>query len=261
MSRTEDLQRIAEGLEAAREAVLPFTPGSVDWEDKGGGDPVTEADRAIDDVLKAILPRAGEGWLSEETVDDRSRLDAYRVWVVDPLDGTREFVQGIPEWCISVGLVEGGKPVAGGVLNPATNELVLGSLETGVTLSGGPAEVTARDGLGGAVVLASRSEIKRGEWDMFGDAPFQVRACGSVAYKMAAVAAGLADATWTLVPKNEWDVAAGVALVHAAGGQVCHADGSTRVFNSPDPLMPNLLAANSSIIAEFRRDWIPTGVL
>lgn len=261
MSRKNDLERIAEALEAAREAVLPFTPGSVDWEDKGGGDPVTEADRAIDDILKAMLPRAGEGWLSEETVDDRTRLDAYRVWVVDPLDGTREFVQGIPEWCISVGLIEGGNPVAGGILNPGTNELVLGSLETGVTLNDVECSVTDREGLGGAVVLASRSEIKRGEWDMFGDAPFQVRACGSVAYKMAVVAAGLADATWTLVPKNEWDVAAGAALVKAAGGQVCHSDGTSRTFNSPDPLLPNLLAANPSIVTEFRRDWLPTGVL
>ena len=260
MNRQEDLQRIGAALEAARNAVTPFTPGSVAWDDKGGGDPVTAADHAIDEVLRSLLPRPGEGWLSEETVDDRSRLDAHRVWIVDPLDGTREFVQGIPEWCISVGLVEGGRPVAGGVLNPGTNELVLGSLETGVTLNGAPVSVTQRPGLAGAVVLASRSEVRRGEWDSYQDAPFQVRPCGSVAYKMAAVAAGLVDATWTLVPKNEWDVVAGVALVQAAGGEVTHVDGSLRSFNQSDTLMPNLLASNAAILSEFRRDWLPASV-
>jgi len=260
MNRQHDLERILSALEAARAAVAPFTPGSIAWDDKGDGDPVTAADMAIDRVLRTMLPKPGEGWLSEETVDDRSRLEAHRTWVVDPLDGTREFVQGIPEWCISIGLVEGGQPVAGGVLNPATGELVLGSLETGVTLNGEPAGVVGRPGLGGAVVLASRSEVRRGEWDTYQDAPFEVRACGSVAYKMAAVAAGLVDATWTLVPKNEWDVAAGVALVQAAGGSVCHADGSLRAFNQATTLMPNLLAANAEILNEFRRDWLPAEV-
>lgn len=257
MSRTDDLARIAEALEAAREAVDPFTPGSVAWDDKGDGDPVTAADHAIDDVLRELLPQSGEGWLSEETADDHSRLDARRAWVVDPLDGTREFVSGIPEWCISVGLVEAGQPVAGGILNPSTGELVLGSVETGVTLNGEPVRVTDRPGLRGAVILASRSEVKRGEWEIFQDAPFEVRPCGSVAYKMALTAAGLVDGTWTLVPKNEWDVVAGVALVRAAGGAVCHADGTLRGFNQADPLMPNLLASNEAILEEFRRDWMP----
>lgn len=260
MNRQEDLERIRAALEAARRAVEPFTPGSIAWDDKGGGDPVTAADTAIDRVLREILPKSGEGWLSEETVDDRSRVDAYRAWVVDPLDGTREFVQGIPEWCISIGLVEGGQPVAGGVLNPATGELIIGALETGVTLNGEPVSVAERPGLAGATVLASRSEMKRGEWDSYQDAPFQIRACGSVAYKMAVVAAGLVDATWTLVPKNEWDVVAGVALVQAAGGHVCHADGTLRAFNQADPLLPNLLASNAAILSEFRRDWLPAEV-
>ena len=96
MNRHEDLERIREALEAAREAVEPFTPGSIAWDDKGGGDPVTAADTAIDRVLREILPKAGEGWLSEETVDDRSRVDAYRAWVVDPLDGTPRVRAGHP---------------------------------------------------------------------------------------------------------------------------------------------------------------------
>jgi myo-inositol-1(or 4)-monophosphatase len=243
MSRAEDLDRIADGLREAARAVKPFTPGDVDFEVKNAaGDPLTAADQAADAVLKRILPRSGEGWLSEESADDLARLECHRVWVVDPIDGTREFVEGIPEWCISIGLVEGGTPVAGGIYNPATDELVIGSLETGVTYNGAPARATERVGLRGAVILASRSETRRGEWARFGDGGFEVRPCGSVAYKMALVAAGRIDGTWTVVPKNEWDVAAGAALVRAAGGVVTLLDGTDRTFNQADPLMPDFLA-------------------
>ena len=89
-----------------------FTPGAIETEYKIGHDPVTEADRALDAVLRKELLREGEGWLSEESVDDPIRLERSRVWVVDPLDGTREFVKGIPEFCVSIGFVENGRPVA-----------------------------------------------------------------------------------------------------------------------------------------------------
>lgn len=257
MTRHDDLDRIRTALRAAAEAVRPFNPGAVEYREKSErGDPVTAADHAIDGVLHRILPREGEGWLSEETVDNPDRLDCNRVWIVDPLDGTREFVDGIPEWCISIGLVEEGVPVAGGILNPSTNEEVVGSLETGVTLNGAPAGMTGREGLQGAVILASRSEWKRGEWDRFHDAPFQVKPCGSVAYKLAQVAAGLADGTWTLVPKHEWDVAGGAALVEAAGGRVIFADGSQPKFNRRNPKLPNFLAAQGTLLDEFRGGWL-----
>ena len=90
-------------------------------------------------MLRQNLLRDGEGWLSEESVDDLSRLEKSRVWVVDPLDGTREFVKGIPEFCVSIGYVENGRPVAGGICNPATNETFIGSIETGVLYNGKPA--------------------------------------------------------------------------------------------------------------------------
>lgn len=128
MSRQEDLARIEEALRLAEKVLEPFTPGAIAVERKAGGDPVTEADWRVNETLYNALPREGEGWLSEETVDDLDRLDKSRVWVVDPLDGTREFVEGLPEWSVSVGLVENGQPVAGGILNPATGQMVLGLL-------------------------------------------------------------------------------------------------------------------------------------
>ncbi|MGD8871037.1 MAG: 3'(2'),5'-bisphosphate nucleotidase CysQ [Gemmatimonadota bacterium] len=250
MARADDIARIRDGLVAAAEAVRPFTPGDVAFERKEErDDPVTEADHAADAVLRKILPQEGEGWLSEESVDDPARLECSRVWVVDPIDGTREFIQGIPEWCISIGLLEDGLPVAGGIYNPATDELVLGAVGVGVTYNEAAASVSEPDAGQPVTVLASRSEIKRGEWDDFMDERFEVKACGSVAYKLGLVAAGRTDATWTLVPKSEWDVVAGTALVRAAGGIVTLADGSAPSFNKEKPLFPNYVGAGRTVSA------------
>lgn len=236
------LQRIKSALEAARAVFSRFTAGAIDAEYKIGHDPVTEADRAVDAVLRKELLREGEGWLSEESVDDFTRLEKSRVWVVDPLDGTREFVAGIPEFCVSVAMVENGCAVAGGICNPATDELFLGALGHGVTRNGKPVQASQRNKLEGALVLASRSEVKRGEWKKFEGSNLKIRPMGSVAYKLALVSAGLADLTFTLVPKHEWDVAAGVALVESAGGFVCTLDGSPLRCNNRDPLLKGLIA-------------------
>jgi len=241
-SPQDTLERIHAALEAARTVLNCFTPGATEAEYKSGHDPVTEADRAVDRILRQTLLRDGEGWLSEETVDDFTRLEKQRVWVVDPLDGTREFVQGIPEFCVSIAMVEDGIPVAGGICNPATGELILGSRETGVTYNGKPAKPSQRKDLHGALVLASRSEVKRGEWKQFESAEFNIRPMGSVAYKLGLVAAGRADLTFTLVPKNEWDVAAGAALVESAGGWVLKLDNSPLRCNQKNPLISGLLA-------------------
>ncbi|MCH7780330.1 MAG: 3'(2'),5'-bisphosphate nucleotidase CysQ, partial [Acidobacteria bacterium] len=182
MSRADDLERIGEALRRAADVLARFTPGEIAYRVKSKGDPVTEADEAVDAALRSTLPLPGEGWLSEETADDPSRLDCARTWIVDPLDGTKEFVRGIPEWCVSVGLVEGDQPVAGGILVPSRGLTILGSLDTGVTVNGEPARVRELDGLDGITVLASRSEVKRGRWERFSSAPFAVEPLGSVAY-------------------------------------------------------------------------------
>jgi myo-inositol-1(or 4)-monophosphatase len=213
---------------------------------KAGGDLMTAADHALNETLRRALPRADEGWLSEESADDLVRVGRRRVWVVDPLDGTQEFVAGIPEWCVSIGLVEDGQPVAGGLCNPATGELFLGSVETGVTLNGRPVRTRERRELLGAEVLASRSEVRRGEWND-ATAPFRVRPVGSVAYKLALVAAGLADATWTLSPKHEWDVAGGAALVLAAGGEIRTLGWEAPGFNRRDPWLSGLVATSAGL--------------
>src|SRR5262249_23995612 len=177
----EILERIEAALAAAREIFSRFTLGRIEAEFKVGHDPVTEADRAIDAALRENLLRPGEGWLSEESVDDFSRLNQKRVWVVDPLDGTREFIQGIPVFSVSIGFVENGEPAAGGICNPATEEIYLGAIDAGVFYNGKPVHTSERTSLTGATVLASRSEIQRGEWKQFENCDLQIRPMGSVA--------------------------------------------------------------------------------
>jgi myo-inositol-1(or 4)-monophosphatase len=250
------LERIEAALGAARDIFSRFTPGKIETEYKAGHDPVTEADRALDAALRKHLLRGDEGWLSEESADDLSRLERERVWVVDPLDGTREFVQGIPEFCVSIAMVEQGQPVAAGVCNPATNEAFVGAIDCGVTYNGASARTSQRTELEGAVVLASRSETKRGEWQQFQNAPFKIQPMGSVAYKLARVAAGLADITFTLTPKNEWDIAGGAALITSAGGFV-------QTLNSPvscnqkNPLINGLIACGPLLKDELLQFLTP----
>jgi len=247
------LTRIEAAIEAARAVFARFTPGAIETEYKIGHDPVTEADRAVDAALRQNLLRNGEGWLSEESVDDVSRLSKSRVWVVDPLDGTREFVQGIPEFCVSIGFAENGMPVAGGIYNPATKETFLGAVDTGVLYNGQPSRPSQRTTLDGALILASRSEVKRGEWKQFENGPFKIKSMGSVAYKLALVSAGLADVTFTLTPKNEWDVVAGAALVRSAGGFVSTLDKTSMTANHRDPLLSGLLASGPLLKDELLR--------
>jgi myo-inositol-1(or 4)-monophosphatase len=150
---------------------------------------------------------------------------------------------GLPEFCVSIGFVEKGVPVAGGIFNPATKQTFLGAVDCGVLYNGKPARCSQRTTLDGALILASRSEVKRGDWRPFENGPFKVQAMGSVAYKLALVAAGLADITFTLTPKNEWDVAAGAALVRSAGGFVCTLEKTALAANRRDPLLSGLLAS------------------
>lgn len=255
MTTLEDvLDRIAHGLDAAQEILANYEPGEVAYRFKQGDDPITEADDAVDAALKRTLPREGEGWLSEETRDSADRLGCSDVWVVDPLDGTREFVSGIPEWCVSIGFTRDGEAVAGGICNPVTGQTIIGARGLGVTYNGKPASASSRNVLSGARITASRSEVGRGEWDVFEGQGFEVVPCGSVAYKLALVACAECDATWTLVPKHEWDVAAGAALVLAAGGCVYALDGAPVRFNRPKPKLSGMIATGPGLavpISEF----------
>jgi myo-inositol-1(or 4)-monophosphatase len=247
VARDEDLKRIEVALAVAADIVRAHESQATQREAS-----VSRLERALDRALRDALLAPGEAWLSEESPDEPGRLAMRRVWIVDPVDGTRELRLGLPEWSISVGLVEDGRAVAGGVLSPSTARLFLGAPGSGVLLDGEPVEL--RSGpptLKGARVLASRAEVERGEWQRFEQAAFSVEAMGSAALKLARVAAGLADATWTEVPKHEWDVAAGVALVEAAGGEARLIDGSRPRFNGPVPRLEGLVACRPGLLGDI----------
>jgi myo-inositol-1(or 4)-monophosphatase len=126
---------------------------------------------------------------------------------------------------------------------------IVGAVGEGVRLDGAK-PVDPSPTVAGALVLASRSEVKRGEWAPVFSTPVAVRNMGSVALKLAMVGAGMADATWTLVPKNEWDVAGGAAIVNAAGGVTVDPDGKVVVFNQRKTLMPGFVATRADLIHE-----------
>lgn len=246
------LKKIDLALDESMQALKKFKSGEVEAEEKSSGDPVTDADRMVDKLLKKYLPSEEDGWLSEETRDDLSRLDKKTVWIVDPLDGTKEFVKGIPEWVVSIAYVENGVAVAGGMCNPDTGERFLGAVGHGVFFNGEKAAMSSKETLEGAVVPASRSEVKRGEWEKFERSPITIRPMGSVAYKLGLLSAGKVDANWTLVPKHEWDVAAGVALVNAAGGFARLKNGEVPTFNNKDTLLSGLWAGPAQLYDQIK---------
>lgn len=212
--------------------------------------PVTEADLLADSILKDALlrDRPGYGWLSEETADSPARLQAHRVWIVDPIDGTRSFIDGHPEFGISVALAEEGRPRLGVIYNPASHELYHATAGGGAFRNRQPIHVSPAARAGGGLILASRTEIWRGEFAPFaGD--WRIEPLGSTAYKMVKVADGSGDLYLSRGFKSEWDVCAAVLVVVEAGGRVTDLGGSDLRFNQPDPTFRGILAGN----AEFHQ--------
>jgi myo-inositol-1(or 4)-monophosphatase len=246
-------RELTTAIEAAREAgaiirSLYGTPLPVVEKGDRADSPLTEADTRANQVLERRLRAAfpDDGWLSEESRDTTERLAKRRVWIVDPLDGTKEFVQRIPELAVCVALVEDGAPRVGVTYNPIRDELFAAELVFGATLNGRPIHVTSTRALSQAVLLASRSENERGEWDRF-RGRFVVELTGSVAYKLALVAAGRADATFTLSPKSEWDVCSSACILECAGGRVTDVVGAPLRYNRSSPALTGLVGSNGAL--------------
>ncbi len=237
-----DATRAAGGI-----AMRHFRTAHDRWE-KGPGQVVTEADIAIDRFLKERLlgARPGDGWLSEETEDDPARLAKRRVWIVDPIDGTRSFAEGVPEFAVSVALVEDGASVLGLVLNPATDELFLAARGRGATLNGGPLQATARDRLDGSRIVASRFESRRRR---FGELlpSVELTTIGSLAYKLALVASGRFDGYLSWRRSHDWDIAGAAVILAEAGAVLTDADGAPIAFNRERPVQDGLLAGGPAV--------------
>jgi len=240
---------VAAAREAGARAMEDFGRAVKQW-DKWPGQPVSSTDLAVNELLKSRLlgARPDYAWLSEENADERptAQAGARRVWVVDPIDGTRAFLKGRREFAVSVALVEGGAPVAAVVFNPATDEMFEASADGPARLNGRPIAASARRRLAGARLALSRTEMKRARWPAW-LADMRSAAISSVAYKLALVACGRFDATVTLWRKNEWDVAAGDLILRRAGGRITDAAGRPLVYDRPDPTIRAVVAAGAGL--------------
>jgi len=237
---------VISAAQAAGEMIMTYYRSTYDSWDKSPDNPVTTADLAANRLLRQRLLDAapGAGWLSEETEDNPERLAERRIWVVDPLDGTREFIDGQDEFSVSVAYTEDGQPRLGVIHNPATGETIAGTVEQGVTYNSQPAKpLSGRTEVRGARVLVSDTEVGRGMWDQHRH-ELALHQIGSSAYKLGLVAAGRGDAYVSLKPKREWDICAGVALILAAGGKATDLTGQPFRFNQADLEVQGVLVAN-----------------
>lgn len=228
-----DLDLLTDAAREAGEIARRFWREDPQVWDKGGDDPVTEADFAVDNHLKARLLRARPdyGWVSEETEDDPARLDRERVFIVDPIDGTRAFVAGEPTWAHSLAVVENGQVTAACVYLPVREKLYRAATGQGATLNGQPMRASAQTSVDAATVLTPRVTMQDRFWK--GAVPgFERHFRPSLAYRLALVGEGRFDAMLTLRPAWEWDIAAGALIATEAGALVTDRKGEALSFNS-----------------------------
>jgi myo-inositol-1(or 4)-monophosphatase len=225
---------------------------------KGVDNPVSiadkEADKYLSDFLIGEFPN--DGWLSEETVDTEERLSKNRVWIVDPLDGTKEFIEGIPHFSVSIAMVYDGRPVVGVIYNPATNEMFSCEKSKGVYLNAKKVNVSHKTNLLDASISVSRSEARRKEWEPYRNHFKSINPIGSVAYKLALVSSGNYDIFTTIAPKNEWDICAGDCLVSEAGGVLKTVNDKKIIYNQKKTLFRDTIIATNSVLFEGVSDLL-----
>jgi len=253
-SRRADRTLLLEAVRAAGALALSYFRTDLKQWEKTPGDPVSEADHAVNDLLEQRLRRArsGYGWLSEESADAPERLARNRVWMVDPIDGTRAFLRHRPEFTVAVALVEAGRPVLGAVFNPATDEFFEAEAGRGARLNGAPIRISAQAGLAGARLIAGKRLFERAGWPATPEGT-SFASINSIAYRMALVAAGRYDACVSLSAKSDWDIAAGELIVAEAGGRTSTALGQALTYNQATPRHPSVIAAGPALHAELMR--------
>lgn len=276
--RTHDLSRsglsreLAVALDAGCEAagiLRRHWEGVTRSWDKSEDNPVTQADLEADHAIVARLRAAfpDDAILSEETASEPGRCEKRRAWIVDPMDGTKEFIARVPEFAVSIALVDDSEPVVGVIVNPAVRVAVFAVRGAGTwraDVADGASEpiiasarrksVSRCSRLEDAVLIASRTEISRNQLAAYATWCREIVPVGSIAWKLACVACGDGDLNVSVAPKNEWDVCAGDVLVREAGGVYCGFDGALRRYNQPDPrISAGMLAGPPALVDAFRR--------
>jgi myo-inositol-1(or 4)-monophosphatase len=244
----ENLTLLEDAVRAAGVIARKYFGGDYKQWNKEGGSPVTEADLAVDKFLCETLmaARPGYGWLSEESADNPARLDKRNVFVVDPIDGTVAFLKNRPHFTICAAIVVDGRPSCGAVYNPATDELYSARIGGGAHRNGIPIHVSDRDGLAECAMLGDRNQLTAAPFP-----PMHVHNRNSVAYRVVLVADGSADASVSLTPKRDWDLAAADVILAEAGGRLTDARGAPLIYNRPVTKQASLVAAGPKLHTEI----------
>lgn len=249
---------IGAAQEAGRIAERHWTRDPQIWDKPGGHGPVTEADLEIDAMLRENLTsaRPGYGWLSEETEDGTERLSRDHVFIVDPIDGTRSFIDGQRNFAHSLAVTRQGQVTAAVVFLPMLDRMFTAELGKGALLNGARLAASETQDEQSATVLASRPNFQPDHWP--GGIPTVQRSFRpSLAYRLALVGQGRFDGMITFRDSWEWDIAAGALIVSEAGGQISDRDNRPLAFNNPRPLLPGVVAANTAIHAALMTRRVP----
>ncbi len=260
MRASDDLALLVSAAHAAGEiARRHFGEGPKSWEKTAGQGPVSEADLEIDKMLRARVmgARPDYGWLSEESPDNPARLHCTRVFIVDPIDGTRAFLEGQTGFSYALAIVENGRPVAAVVHLPMMGLTYIAARGLGAFLGDQRLTVTQCATPVGARVLATRPQMTAANWP--GGLPEIDRHFRpSLAWRLALVAEGKFDGMVNLRPTWHWDIAAGVLLIEEAGGVVTTAAGQELLFNTPKPSAEGVIAAGAALHSGLLRHRLGT---
>jgi myo-inositol-1(or 4)-monophosphatase len=251
----KELAIAEQAAQEAGSAVMGLFKGKFDVREKSKNNPVTSADLESNRIIRDKIQNSfrDDGWLSEEDQDNSCRLGCPRVWVIDPIDGTKEFIEGVPQFAISIAFVVEGRPKIAIVYNPAKERFYKAAAGQGAYLNDEVIRVSPRQDINGASLLVSRSEPQK---------KFQVliercdiRRVGSIAYRLAKVAGGDGDGTLTFRTIHEWDICAGVLMVEEAGGLVVDGEGRKMRFNRELPKHRGVVAANARLTSGLQALW------
>ncbi|MCR9058370.1 MAG: 3'(2'),5'-bisphosphate nucleotidase CysQ [Rhodobacteraceae bacterium] len=247
-----DLQLLETAARQAGELALGYFGQGLETWFKGNKSPVSEADIAVDRFLadRLLTARPDYGWLSEETADDRARLECRRVFIVDPIDGTRAFLAGGDEWTISIAVVEDGRPVAGAVFCPRRNEMFTARAGGGAFLNEAGIRVSGRTSVSGATLTGPHSIISN--TDVLAAGFQKTEILRSLAYRLVMVAAGRIDVGTARGGPSDWDLAAADLLVKEAGGRITDVSGRDLTYNRSRTGHPALIAASTGLIGPVR---------
>jgi myo-inositol-1(or 4)-monophosphatase len=239
-----DLELIVDAAAEAGALAQRLLLAGLDIHCKADGTPVTNADLAVDQLLKERLlaARPDYGWLSEETADDPARLAKSKLFIVDPIDGTRAYMRGKPWWVVSIAVVQDGRPVAGAIDAPACNEQYAAEAAKGATLNGRQIRASVATGLEGCRMLGDEKMFAHPAWQTPWP-PMAIENRNSVAYRMALVAAGAGDAAVALSAKYEWDIAAAALIAEEAGARVSDHKALPFAFNTAAAKARSLICA------------------